>query len=120
MPARGHWVIIVANAPTAFRAKQADTLVPTLRQLQRTQPDAALRWFDGRRLWNSPAEAADTHRRRRSAAKRPATWRPGGTHEDPRARFELTRDQKRARFRRRQFGGARKGAATPGKPKGPK
>ena len=34
MPRFGHWVIIAANAPTAFRAKQRDTLVPTLKQLQ--------------------------------------------------------------------------------------
>ena len=101
MPRHGHWVIIAAKAPTAFRAKHRETLIPTLRQLQRTQPDAELRWFDGGRLWASPAEAEEA-RRRPPGPKRPAAWRPGGDHRDPRARFELSRDEKRARFKRRQ------------------
>jgi len=111
MPRFGHWVIIAANAPTAFRAKHRETLLPTLKQLQRTQPDAVLRWFDGTRLWASPAEANDARRVRRTVPKRPQTWRPGGEHKDPRARFELSRDEKRARFKRRLRSG-------PGKPAG--
>jgi len=115
MPRFGHWVIIAANAPTAFRAKHRETLVPTLKQLQRTQPDAVLKWFDGGRLWSSPAEANEAKRQRRQTPKRPQTWRPGGTHEDPRARFELSRDEKRARFKRR-LGARRPGSSGPASP----
>lgn len=104
MPRFGHWVIIAAGAPTAFRAKHRDTLVPTLKQLQRTQPDAALRWFDGTRLWVSQAEANEARRVGHRGEKRPAAWRPGGDHKDPRARFKLSRDEKRARFKRQRSG----------------
>ncbi len=108
MPRPGHWVIIAGKAPTAFRAKRREVLVPTLKQLQRTQPDAELRWFEGGRLWASPDEAEAARLQR--GPKRPATWRPGGEHKDPRARFELSRDEKRARFkRRRTFGSAEPG-----------
>ena len=110
MRRHGHWVIIAANAPTAFRARHRETLLPTLKQLQRTQPDAVMRWFDGRRLWTSPAEANEARRRRET--KRPADWRPGGQHRDPRQRFELSRDEKRARFKRRLRSGFREGTAT--------
>jgi hypothetical protein len=33
--------------------------------------------------------------------KRPKDWRPGGEHRDPRARYQLTRDEKRRRFKLR-------------------
>jgi len=99
---RAFWVIVAGTVPTAFRSPRRDDLVPTLVQLQRTQPDTQLRWFDGARMWDSPdqAEAAlmQKHRERRD---RGAGWRPGGSHEDPRARYQLTRDQKRARFKSR-------------------
>jgi hypothetical protein len=101
MPRDGYWVIIAAKAPTAFRAKQPATLLPTLRQLQRTQPDAVMKWFESGQLWESPAAANEAKRVRQSVPKRPAAWRPGGVHKDPKARFELTRDQKRARFKQR-------------------
>jgi|AP12_2_1047962.scaffolds.fasta_scaffold74743_2 hypothetical protein len=114
MPLHGHWVIIAAKAPTAFRAKRRETLVPTLKQLQRTQPDAELRWFEGGRLWSGPAEAEAARAERRRMPKRPADWRPGGDHKDPRARFELSRDEKRARFkRRRTFGSSEPGSGKP-------
>jgi hypothetical protein len=123
MPRRHGWWVIVARAtPTAFRSKRRDTLVPTLRQLQRTHPDAALRWFDRGRLWESPAEASaalKAQRVRPKAPKRPGGWRPGGDHKDPRERYKLTREQKRARFKRRLRN--RSAAATssgPGRRKG--
>jgi hypothetical protein len=95
-------VIVSGAVPTAFRARRREDLLPTLHQLQRTQPDTVLRWFDRGRLWESPVEAAEALRLARQARRtRPKDWRPGGGHKDPRARFELTRDQKRARFKRR-------------------
>jgi hypothetical protein len=120
MPLHAHWVIIAAKAPTAFRAKRRETLVPTLTQLQRTQPDAELRWFEGGRLWASPAEAEAARAERRRRPKRPSDWRPGGDHKDPRARFELSRDEKRARFKRRlRFDSDKPGAGPKPTSRGP-
>jgi hypothetical protein len=103
------WVIVDGVTPTAFRAKQRETLIPTLKQLQRTQPNVSLRWFDRGRLWDSPLAARDALRARRLARpdRRPE-WRPGGNHVDPKERFKLTRDQKRARFKKRTTWGAEK------------
>src|SRR5262249_26167136 len=95
--------------PTAFRARQRETLLPTLHQLQRKQPAVSLKWFDRGRVWTSPdeaREALETLRRQRKPA-RTREWRPGGNHRDPRKRFELTRDEKRARFKSRRTSGAR-------------
>ena len=103
----GYWVILAGNTPTSFRARDRDVLLPTLRQLQRTQPKVSLQWFERSRLWNSQEEARDALRagRLERPVRRP-DWRPGGEHKDPRKKFEMTRDQKRARFktRLRQFG----------------
>jgi len=103
MARHAYWVILVGATPTAFRSSTRDVLVPTLRQLQHTQSDVTLRWFERGRLWESP-EAARFGLRAKppDAEKRRADWRPGGDHRDPRARFELTRDQKRARFKDRE------------------
>jgi hypothetical protein len=102
MARHAYWVILVGATPTAFRSSTRDVLVPTWRQLQRTQPDVTLRWFERGRLWESPEAARFGLRAKPPAAeRRRADWRPGGDHRDPRARFELTRDQKRARFKDR-------------------
>jgi hypothetical protein len=95
------WVIVAGAQPTAFRARNAEDLLPTLKQLQRTQPSAELKWFERGRFWPSQEAAiADSRLRRQSATGRKLDWRPGGTHADPKARYEQTRDQKRARFKR--------------------
>jgi hypothetical protein len=108
------WIIVSGGQPTAFRSRDAETLLPTLRQLQRTQPDSVLKWFDRGRLWASPEEARDALRaRRRSPSPRGREWRPGGSHADPRAKYQLTRDAKRARFKRRLTQG------PPAKPRRP-
>lgn len=95
-----YWVIVAGAQPTSFRARQAEDLLPTLRQLQRTQPTAELKWFERGRFWHSKEAAAAAARDRRKPAGRGPDWRPGGSHADPRARYTLTRDQKRARFKR--------------------
>jgi hypothetical protein len=111
------WVIVSGGQPTAFRSREPESLLPTLRQLQRTQPDSTLKWFDRGRLWDSPAEAtAALGRKRRSPSGRGRDWRPGGSHVDPRAQYRLTRDQKRARFKRR-LRVAKPPAAKPSRPR---
>jgi hypothetical protein len=103
MASHAFWVIVDGTTPTAFRAKQRDVLVPTLVQLQRTQPAVVLRWFDRGQLWDSPIAAREALRARRHLrSDRKPTWRPGGDHADPREKYKLTRDQKRARFKNRQ------------------
>lgn len=100
----GFWVIISGATPTAFRSPRQEDLLPTLKQLQRTQPDTTMRWFVRGRFWESPeAEREAFLKRRRESSGRNREWRPGGDHKDPRAKYKVPRDQKRARFKARQF-----------------
>jgi hypothetical protein len=105
MPGRhAYWVIVAGRNTSAFRARRAEDLLPTLKQLQRTEPDAALKWFERSQLWNSPEDAARAlQEQRRRARTRGREWRPGGEHRDPRAKYELTRDEKRARFKKKRM-----------------
>lgn len=107
--AHSFWLIIHGQIATSFRARQREDLLPTFNQLRRTQPDVRLVWFERGRVWSGPREAREALlARRRAPVSRPREWRPGGSHRDPRARFEMTRDEKRARFkslsRRRRMG----------------
>lgn len=96
------WVIVDGATPTSFRAREAEALIPTLKQLQRTQPDVRLQWFERGRLWDSPEAAqAALVERRRAQETRGRGWRPGGEHKDPRARPEIPRDAKRALYKKR-------------------
>jgi hypothetical protein len=94
------WVIVSGAHATAFRSRYAEDLQPTLKQLQRTDPEATVKWFERGRLWESP-EAAKEAPVRAYGRSRGKDWRPGGAHVDPRAKYEVTRDQKRARFKKR-------------------
>jgi 23S rRNA pseudouridine2605 synthase len=97
------WVIVAGAQPTAFRARTVEELLPTLKQLQRTQPNVELRWFERGRFWTSPEEARTAFvAKSRSASGRGRDWRPGGDHRDPRARYDVPRDVRRARFKERQ------------------
>lgn len=121
-PPTRFWVVLIGKTPTSFHAKEREDLLPTLRQLQRTQKDVSLRWFERGKVWESPeaaigaAKLAETEARER----RTKEWRPGGEHRDPKARFEMTRDQKRAKFKREQSGGGAAGADGPASPFGPR
>lgn len=99
-----YWTILVGEAPTSFRAREREDLVPTFRQLQRTQPTVRLCWFERGRVWASPDEAKAALRAEAppDRERRGKDWRPGGRHEDPRAKYEIPRDVRRARFRARQ------------------
>jgi hypothetical protein len=108
MPPRyAYWTIIVGGKPTAFRAQQRDDLLPTFNQIHSKHPDAVMMWFARGRLWTSPEDARAAEHR--GGTRRAPDWRPGGEHRDPRARFDIPRDEKRRRFaanlrRRRQEG----------------
>ena len=55
MPPRfAYWTILIDNAPTAFRARDAQDVLPTLAQLKRTNDNVVLRWYSGGQLWASP------------------------------------------------------------------
>ena len=90
MPPRfAFWTILLDGQPTAFRARQQEELLPTLRQLRSTSPGAIMKWFAHGRLWESPEEALRACTRRPAPEeRRGADWRPGGKHQDPRARFK--------------------------------
>lgn len=106
------WLIVHGQTPTSFRARQREDILPTFNQLKRTQPDVRLMWFERGRLWTGPREAREALlARRRAPSSRPREWRPGGSHKDPRAKFERTRDEKRARFKSmlKRRGPSRKG-----------
>ena len=117
MAQHAFWIIVDGQTPTSFRSRQREDLVPTLHQLKRKQPQVALMWFERGRLWTSPTEAREALAvRRRAPTGRSRDWRPGGDHVDPRAKYALTRDQKRARFKTRQD---RDQGPRPGRPDRP-
>ena len=112
MPPRfAYWTILIDNAPTAFRARDPQELLPTLAQLKRKNPQVEMKWFARGRLWDSvEQEHEDFQRMRRARAQPPShsvdhekrgrDWRPGGDHKDPRARFDKEkrrRDKREAR-----------------------
>ena len=95
-----YWTIVLGTEPTSFRASEADELLPTLTQLRRKHPDASLRWFQRGRLWLSPDDAKAALARERSDARgRPATWRPGGKHVDPRQKYIDAKKAKWTKFK---------------------
>lgn len=102
------WIILAGTVPTSFRARTREELLPIFRQLQRTQSEVALRWFERGKVWESPDAASAAAKLSRTEGRRPRKapeprgrdWRPGGAHKDPKTRFEMSRDQKRAKFKR--------------------
>ena len=103
MAPHAFWIIVDGETPLSFRSRERDDLVPTLTQLKRTQPNVALLWFERGRLWPSPTEAREAliQRRQSPPPGRGRGWRPGGNHVDPRAKYAISRDDKRARFKAR-------------------
>ena len=105
MPPRyAFWTILIDQKATAFRAREREELLPTLAQLRRTNSDVVMKWFARERLWESPEEEREASRppartsesRPPAGEKRGRDWRPGGKHEDPRARFRKKGGPKRA------------------------
>jgi len=88
MPPRyAYWTILIDDKPTAFRAHEQADLLPTFNQLRRTNPVIVLKWFARGRLWDSPEAERAARRAPKVRERRGPGWRPGGRHEDPRARF---------------------------------
>ena len=60
MPPRfAYWTIILDGAPTSFRTKEREDILPLFNQLKAKNPAALLKWFSGGRLWDSPEQAKD-------------------------------------------------------------
>ena len=115
-PRHAYWTILVDDKATAFRAHEADELLPTLNRLKDKHPSAVMKWFERGKLWESPEQALADLRRPR-VRTRGAAWRPGGTHVDPRARFKVPRDEKRRRFKQRQRSEGSQSATAVSRPK---
>lgn len=101
-PRHAYWTIIYGGQPTSFRSATRDELVPTFKQIQSRHPDAQLRYFARGKLWYSDEEAQAAlirERMEKQKPRKPREWRPGGAHTDPRDRFKVPRDVKRARFK---------------------
>ena len=99
-----YWTIIFDGQPTAFRSATRDELLPTFNRIQAKHPDAQLRYFARGKLWYSDEEAKAAIIREKFEKReqhRGRDWRPGGHHKDPRDRFKVPRDVKRARFKAR-------------------
>jgi len=91
MPPRyTYWTIIIDGKATAFRAREREELLPTFKQLGKTQPRVSMRWFSKGRLWASPDEerAAEVRAELAQRERRPREWRPGGEHRDPKSSFK--------------------------------
>ena len=114
-PRHAYWTILVGAAPTAFRAKFREELLPTFERLRQKQPEVVLRWFEGGHRdprdrfkgKNKPAgprtdRPARDERARPQDDRRPARpgWKPGadrgrpGDRPDWRARDERGRDDR--------------------------
>jgi hypothetical protein len=90
MPPRyAYWTILIDGKATAFRAHEREELLPTFNQLARKNSDIVMRYFARGRLWDNPEQAqwANRNRDARPSEPRDRSWRPGGQHKDPRARF---------------------------------
>jgi hypothetical protein len=98
MPPRfAYWTIILDGAPTSFRTRERDEILPLFNQFKAKNPAALLKWFSGGTLWDSPEQAKETRalekvkrfRQERTEAKA-QTQTPGSSDPgspDPLAEF---------------------------------
>lgn len=117
MPPRfSYWTILVGGLPTAFRAAERAEIEPTFKQLQHKHPDAQLKWFARGKLWASPEEARDVWSRTKDQPPRTKdqfrdrTWRPGGSHRDPRQPYKDAKKRENQKRRERRFEFKKKGS----------
>jgi hypothetical protein len=93
-PRYAYWTILIDHQPTAFRAREQEELLPTLAQLRRTNTDVLLQWFARGKLWDSPEQEREAAQKPAPFERRTRDWRPGGKHEDPRARFKKKKQKR--------------------------
>jgi len=88
MPPRfAYWTIILDGAPTSFRTKEREEILPLFNQLKVKNPGALLKWFSGGKLWDSPEQAREARelekvrqfREERAREKRERPWSPGSS-----------------------------------------
>jgi hypothetical protein len=124
MPPRfAYWTIIFDGQPTAFRSATRDELLPTFKRIQSKHADAQLRYFARGKLWYSDEEAQAALLREKAEKRqerRTRDWRPGGEHRDPRDRFKVPRDVKRARFKSKFARNRFDRTSDPRAPRGPR
>jgi hypothetical protein len=84
-PRHAYWTILIDNAPTAFRAREKEDLLPTLNQLRRTNNDV-LEMVWAREVVDTPEAAHGRSRTDRARRKRDATG--ARRHTDIRDRFK--------------------------------
>jgi hypothetical protein len=120
MPPRfAYWTILVGGLPTAFRAAQREEIEPTFRRLRDKHPDAEMRWFARGKLWASPEEAKEATERLKAKSQRPTfadrdrSWRPGGSHRDPRQPYIDAKKRENQNRRERRFEFKKKGSGLP-------
>src|SRR5687768_15234985 len=58
-PRHAYWTIIIDDQPTAFRAHDAEELLPTLNRLKEKNPSAVMKWFERGQLFDSRDAARD-------------------------------------------------------------
>ena len=92
MPPRyAYWTIILDGAPTSFRTKEREEILPLFNQLRAKNPGAELKWFSGGKIWDSPDQAREARAVekvrafREQRSQQVKAEREGG--EDPLAEF---------------------------------
>jgi hypothetical protein len=112
-PRHAYWTILVDDQPTAFRAHDAEELIPTLNRLKERHSSAVMKWFERGQLWDSrdDARARGLGRgerrwegprpdRSEQSPPRDRNWRPGGEHRDPRQKYKDAKKSKWVRFKK--------------------
>jgi hypothetical protein len=85
-PRHAYWTILVDNQATAFRAHDAEELLPTLNRLREKNPSAILKWFERGQLFDSREAAREQgfgRGERRWEGPRPDREEPRGRGERP-------------------------------------
>jgi len=100
-PRFAYWTIILDGAPTSFRTRERDEILPLFNQLKAKNAGAELKWFSGGKLWESPDQAKEARqlervrvfrderkkqeREARGPGREPGT--EGSPEDDPLAEF---------------------------------
>ena len=58
-PRHAYWTILIDDQPTAFRAHDAEELLPTLNRLREKNGSAVMKWFERGKLFDSRDQARE-------------------------------------------------------------